>query len=219
MRRANGFTLIELLVVIAIIAILASMLLPALSRAKQKALDISCESNLRQSGVAMNLYLPDFSERFFWGSTADMNSLSTNGMEWFVWAGRTNGNANTLQAGLFNRIDRPLNHYGLNEKVVTCPMDKGRTPEVAPTTFAAVGCSYIFNFGGPGDALGTGGLVNQKSTQVAKPSDTVMFCCAVFSIPFDNRGWHRKGNAGNVMFVDGHAQFEREEKALNNLVW
>jgi prepilin-type N-terminal cleavage/methylation domain-containing protein len=216
-RQRPGFTLIELLVVIAIIAILAALLLPALAKAKQKSLVARCTSQLHQCHIAMQLYLQDYNDIYFWGDPRSA-AISTDGMDWFVWAGRTNNNFDTAQSGLFNRIDRPLDHYGLNYDVVTCPLDQGRDTSQPYKNFEWVGNSYLFNCAGylP---MTTGGLDSQRATAVIQPARTVLFADCILVAPTDSHGWHGPKPAGNVMAVDGHNEPHTALNVTNNLIW
>ncbi|MCD6220498.1 prepilin-type N-terminal cleavage/methylation domain-containing protein [Candidatus Calescamantes bacterium] len=79
-KRYGGFTLIELLVVIAIIAILAAMLLPALQKAREKARQAACMSNLKQCGTALMMYAYDYDEWIhYYGPSGWSSFLYNNG--------------------------------------------------------------------------------------------------------------------------------------------
>jgi prepilin-type N-terminal cleavage/methylation domain-containing protein len=214
--QGYAFTLIELLVVIAIIAILASLLLPALATAKRRAHVTRCVSNLHQIQIAMQLYLDEFDNRFFWGSTNDLAQINLEGMDWFVWGGRTNGNLCTLQGNLFNRIDRPLNHYGLSIDTVSCPLDQGREDSLPHKLSEWVGNSYLFN--AIGYPPGISGIVGLRSTSLTSPARTVTFCDGVLVYSNNPTGWHRQSVSGSVLLADGHAE-GHSAKSVVGLVW
>src|SRR5678816_100379 len=114
-RRA-GFTLIELLVVIAIIAILAGMLLPALSKAKAKAAQSYCINNLKQLGYGMMMYLNDNRDEF--PGTASRNTYGFHIEDWIYW--RTNTRA-------YPPVEKSLiaAHTGsVSSNLFKCPADR-----------------------------------------------------------------------------------------------
>src|SRR5688572_12178562 len=133
MRRA--FTLIELLVVIAIIAVLAALLLPALSRAKDSARSAKCASNLRQLGLAAQMYFDDHR-----GRTFPFKGASTNGGDifWFGWLEK--GAEGTRR---FDQSQGALAPYLGGRGVELCPM---LNYAMAKFKLKATGAAYGYGY-------------------------------------------------------------------------
>jgi len=181
------FTLIELLVVIAIIAILASMLMPALAGAREKARQTSCMSNLKQFGIGHVSYLDDYDEY----TCASYFTAAWGGGIWTV---------------------RMMPYVGNNIKLFDCPTEPLRVEGVVNSTHVAYGWNYYYmNYAVPGRTAGYGSPV--KAAQVKDPTATIVMGDSrdgldyVISRSVIFTGYspeYRHSTQANFMLYDGH---------------
>jgi prepilin-type N-terminal cleavage/methylation domain-containing protein/prepilin-type processing-associated H-X9-DG protein len=235
-RTNPAFTLIELLVVIAIIAILAAMLLPALGKAKEKALRTNCISNLKQIGVAIVMYVADHEDRM-----PPNRVNATAGSVWYPYEiGRCNL-ADTWDQGPHNLGSLWATKNIPEGKLLYCPSGRRFPGNFRYETYAQDG---LWPFGQPASDPGyNGGItrsgysyfpqsrtkeivrgvplyaamgqksVNGVTYNLLKMSDVdvnkAMATDLVYSSSPDAQP-HRDGSAGglNALFGDGHVRFQ-----------
>ena len=157
-QEPAGFTLLELLVVIAIIAILAAMLLPSLSSAKEKGKRIACLSNLRQIGLALNLYTDAYNNRMpsaiTYGSTPGMPGTAPFTVQ---FTDKYGGVAKDLALG--------------NPRVFWCPSDRVNQPS-SPVVSSNDYTSYRYRFVIWDNTVRFPGL---KTTDFCKPAGQIIY--------------------------------------------
>jgi prepilin-type N-terminal cleavage/methylation domain-containing protein/prepilin-type processing-associated H-X9-DG protein len=139
--RAGGFTLIELLVVIAIIAILASLLLPVLGRARESGRGAKCKSNMRQITLGMLLYVDENEDVFPWSGGTDRNFEP----DW-VWGGQPPTDTNRPE--YWRQPPKEYGHHAeagsvfpyVTGQAVIRPREEGGSPDGYTNRFAVYEC-------------------------------------------------------------------------------